>query len=322
MDINDITVAFAGFNMRHFAVLAIESFLLHYPEMRDNVVFFDDKSTDRTVDDLQRRGIKVITWTEKWYNEYMNLKDSNYFDSTTQIMSSRVCFIMREIMEQVETKYLLMSDGDVVFKKGGFIEGYIDEFNNTDHKIIFHEEHSIYPGLVMSSLDGINDKQLEYYRRYESLYLGNPDPNFNKSELDSGVYSSMRVHLLHTIMDLDYFKSIDMLGDRLIKDTFDLMYGGLVDTGTDFYHQIMDRGVPFGVISNEFVFGDLVHWGWISSSNRDVDKKNLNSRRNQFKEIESVINTPEMKDILRRTDINPMKIMRTFLRNIDKKNLF
>ena len=323
MDMSNVTIAFAGFNMRHFAVLAIESFLYHYPELRSNIVFFDDNSTDKTVKDLQRRGIKVITWRPELFNQYMKLKNEGYLTCTTKIMSSRVCYIMREIMEQVETKYLLMSDGDVIFLKGGFLEGYLKNLNNSDTKIMFHEEHSMYPGLTLENLKGINDKQLEYYQRYQIIYTEEVGPNFTQKEIDSKVYGSRRVHLLHAIMDLEYFKKIDMLGDRLTKDTFDLMDGGLVDTGTDFFHQLMDEKIPFEMIEHEKVIDILIHWGWISSSNRDVDKNNQNSRRNQTKEIEEILRLPEVQKILNEINYgNGSRILNTFKRDMENKFLY
>ena len=60
--LNDITILFSGYNIKWLAVLAIESFLYFNPDLRKNVVYFDDESDDGTKKELKSRGIRVITW--------------------------------------------------------------------------------------------------------------------------------------------------------------------------------------------------------------------------------------------------------------------
>ena len=309
--IENITIAFSGFNIKDFAILAMESFLLQYPEMRNNIIYFDDNSTDGSVEAIRDNGIKVITWTDYWENKYLKYK-RDLLRNSTQEASARVCFIMREIMEQTHTKYLLINDGDVVFLEGGFIEKYMEQFR-AGSKIVFREEKSVYPK-TSSIRDGEACPEVyEYYKKYET----DIKPNNNRlmqEEIEGGVCCAPRAHMLHIAIDLDYLKSIDMLGDRLNEHTFILMNGGLVDTGTDFYHRIKENNTPCSYISNEELFKTILHWGWLSSSNR-ISMNNHNLRRDFLEELKRKLNRPRMKLILSRLNIDYRKMIESYMEN-------
>lgn len=294
----ETTVAFSGHNIKWFAVLATESFLKFYPQMRENVVYFDDDSTDGTREELEKRGIKVITWSDEIRSGFQKLLDERFFDDFTQTVSSRVCFIMTDIMKQVNTKYLLMNDGDVVFKKGGFLEGYFEKFKE-GNKIVGHKE---FPLFDKYELDNLKDKKrFEYYTRFV----------IQSPEVPSKL-ASPRVHLLHTMIDLDYFKEINILGDDLTPENIEMMYGGIVDTGTDFYHKVVDNNIPAYWIPTEYVYKILLHWGWLSSANRDSDYLNANSVRNHIQEMEDILYKHGIQKLARELGIHPMKLIQSF----------
>lgn len=290
MNPNDITIAFSGYNIKNFALLAIESFLKIYPNFRSSVVYFDDDSTDGTSHELMGRGIKVITWTKELRDEFSSYK---FKPNTTLYTSSRVSFIMREIMQQTQTKYLLINDGDVFFKKGGFLELYMSSLK--DCRILFYPGKSNYTSRHIAFIKNIDELAYDYYSKYQ-IESYESKPNFPLPE-DGVIYSSVRVHMMHVMMDLDYFKYIGMLGDRLCKHTFSIMQGGLVDTGTDFYHQIMERGVSHREIGFELIKSSLDHWGWISSSNR-IQDSNSNKERNINQELQKKLTQPYIKKLI------------------------
>lgn len=197
-----------------------------------------------------------------------------------------------------------MNDGDVVFKKGGFLEKYFEGFKE-GYKIIGHQEYSIFPEHHFELIEG--KKLATYYKRFIREL-----PEFPNK------ICAPRIHLMHTILDLDYFKSIDMLGDRLDKDVFAVMYGGLVDTGTDFYHRIVDNDIPLKWVEDSYVREILLHWGWLSSGNRDTKKLNANSSRNQVQEIEDVLYKEGLQKLTRELGIHPMKLVQSYKKTQNK----
>lgn len=294
----DTTVAFSGHNIKWFAVLAIESFLLHYPGMRSNVVYFDDDSTDGTRAELEQRGIKIITWSPSIRGEFQALLDRGFFKDCTQTLSSRVCFIIKDIMEQVKTKYLLINDGDVVFKKGGFLENYFMWFGE-GNRLVAHEEFSRFPKVYYEVTEGL--KRYEYYKRFVV-----PSP------FAEGFLCFPRVHMMHAMLDLEYFKSIDLLGDDLTPEFLEMNLGGFVDTGTDFYHKIADRNIPVKYLSSSEVYDILHHWSWISSANRCSGRENRNCFRNQTEEIRNALYKDGLYEIAREAGVHPMKLITSF----------
>ena len=302
--LENTTIAFSGFNMRYFAVVAIESFLLHYPEMRKNIVYFDDNSTDKTVKDLERRGIKVISWSEKAKKGFNQWVEKDYFNNVTQNLSTRVSYIMNDIMEQVDTKYLFFSDGDVIFKKGEFLEKYLEDI--LDVNLVFHEESSAYDfenkeNMKKEAIQNGFEESLKYYEKYEFI-----------SKEKENTYNSLRFHYLHSLVDLSYLKENNLMGDRLDKRNIDVMHGGIVDTGTDFYHRMMEHGIKYKTIDHEYVFRTIYHFGWISSSNRDIDLQNANSVRNQVQEIKNILSEKEIENVLRRINIKPIMLVNSY----------
>ncbi len=290
----ETTIAFSGHNIKWYAVLAVESFLLLYPDMRKNIVWFDDESTDGTKDELEKRGIKVITWSESAKKAFADMAGTGIFTDHTQKLSTRVCYIMRDIMEQVETKYIMFNDGDVAFKKGGFLEEYF-ECIKQGYKIVADKEFSNYPAFHHDRIK--NCKKFDYYCRF-----------VQDSPYNEGYFVSPRVHLLHTFMDLEYFKSINLLGDALEPEVIEVMMGGLVDTGTDFYHKIVDLNIPAKWIDSSKVLDIITHWGWLSSANRDTVKDNANSLRDQEKEIKLKMESEGISEIARKIGVHPLRI--------------
>ena len=212
-------------------------------------------------------------------------------------------------MEYVDTKYLLINDGDVVFKNGGCLEACFKMIEE-GYKIVSHKEVSDFPAMHMNKLRERGCKNIEYYSRFVEPVAGRKDR-----------LCCPRVHLMHTFLDLEYFKQIYLLGDDLSPDVLKIMCGGLVDTGSDFYHKLYDRKIPIGWLNHFDVVKYLVHWGWLSSANRDKVNDNENCYRNQIAEMENHLYNQGIQDVARKVGIHPMKLVQSFKKTKGKSGV-
>ncbi|MFW6007924.1 MAG: glycosyltransferase, partial [archaeon] len=106
-----------------------------YPNLKDNIIVFDDNSTDGTKEWLEQKHIKMITW--KYYKHLLSKdipgKNLNH--------TKRISLMNSEIMIQTNTKYLLINDSDVVFLRSGFIEQYLNLVNECDYSCLVHKQY-------------------------------------------------------------------------------------------------------------------------------------------------------------------------------------
>ncbi|MFW6007659.1 MAG: glycosyltransferase family A protein [archaeon] len=120
---NNLTIAFSGRNIKNYLILAIKSFLYFYPDLKDNIIVFDDNSIDGTREWLKEQNIKIITWsdyTEKFRNIKHRIKGSWNF---------RISMLINEIILQTNTKYLCILDGDIVFLQNKIFKNSINDLN-------------------------------------------------------------------------------------------------------------------------------------------------------------------------------------------------
>ena len=109
--INDLSISISGHNIKPFAETAIKSLEKLKVEYLKKVVYFDDYSNDGTKEMLDELGVRVITWLPEVEEMFHSMRDFQ------KDLPTRVSFINECIFRQVDTRYLYMSDGDVVFKK-------------------------------------------------------------------------------------------------------------------------------------------------------------------------------------------------------------
>ena len=135
---NNLTIAFSGYNIKWVAVGAIESFLYNYPQLRNNIVYFDDESTDGTKEELESRKIKVISWKYK-KSEYEKLV--NKFNNEN--ISVRINAMIQDIALQTNTKYLLLCDGDTFFSASNSIDSFISDILEGNKFVGFKGNHKL-----------------------------------------------------------------------------------------------------------------------------------------------------------------------------------
>ena len=274
----DLTISFSGYNIKTYLQLAIKSLLYFHPEVKECIVVFDDNSTDGTKEWLKEYGIKRITWSGK-YDDIIRDYDKKY-PNYGVCLSYYNNIMVREIMEQTSTKYLMINDGDVVF---------FNKFLNT-----FFEKIKIYKGLFI--LGG-----------YESIML-----NDNRYDQYNLLYKNgmlHRVHLYNSFFDLDYFKEIDLLFDDIYDELYiDALtkhvvyikekdiYSMYADGGINFLYQLYSKNINFYTICHSSLKKSdyIYHFGWRSSFEKQKIIHNTNYinefiDEKTFKEMESNI---------------------------------
>lgn len=284
MNFSDVTIAFSGHNIKEFAILAIESFLLHYPDLRSNILYFDDESTDGTAEALENRCIKVVTWDSDMLNSYQKfskLKLPN--DNKVGYVSARVSYIMNQLMRMCSTKYLLILDGDVVITSDGLLELMLDELE--DNILVCQASNT---GKGIECPLNLSKELEEYYMRYVNVF--------------DEAYHSPRIYFLCCLLNMQQIKDLEIYGDRLDYAHLICMSGNIVDTGTDFYHRLMDTNTKFSFINFE-IRDYLYHWGWLSSSMREVTGVSEDHRLS-IQELMYKTDNTILSDIMKSVSIN------------------
>lgn len=240
---NDLTIAFSGYNMKEYCIVAIESFLYHYPKLKDSIVWFDDNSKDGTVEWLKKKGIKVITW--KFYKHLSN-------DYKFLTLSPRNVFLIREIMEQCPTRFLFMQDGDTATIKGGFLEDYFDLIDK-EYRLICYE--SLQTSTYFDEPHSVNPSLLKY-KKYSV----------------SSLSCLPRIFPYHILFDLDKLEEIDLSFDTL-EDDYLCKLGLGIDTGTDFFYQLKEREITYYPIKKNYLQAKIIHFTWIASRAKIIEVK-------------------------------------------------
>jgi glycosyltransferase involved in cell wall biosynthesis len=211
----NLTVSFSAYNILDLLKVSIGSFITLYPDLKKNIVVFDDESTDGTREWLQENKIKRITWSETFKKK----RDEHYKDSPTSLIY-RVSLIMNDIFYQTKTKYLLYNDGDVVFT-GYFLNSYEAIIKSGYKAIICRGGHG--PEILNNS----------YFDPYEIL-------------LEEKKEYLLRAHQYHGLVDLEELKSKDMLHDRVFDSSVELEMSRpmpRIDTGLDFMYLLFAKGI-------------------------------------------------------------------------------
>lgn len=310
----DLTIVFSGHNVEPYAITAIKSFLLFYPEYKSSINYFDDNSTDNTVEELTKLGIKVITWTKEFIDKYNEVKeyiyskpDPNHINIFSKLMSCRVMIINNCICHQVNTKYLCFFDSDVIFYKRGLIENFT---------------HGINLGAKVSTrLDRSMAVDAQYVDKYYVNNIVKDDKNAVKNGYFDTNLFSYRIAYFACMIDLEFFKERNIYTDRLDKRNIDSCYGGVVDTGTDFYCYCKEYDIQ---IYEQKETTGLEHFGFATGMTRSskvsgfyhheqnlVDLYYKKCKKNSLESIFEKISTSEyplsIKTLIKNTTKNKYK---------------
>jgi len=289
--IKNTTFVLSGHNIKWFAVLGLESLIKQSRLDRSQVLYFDDFSTDGTREELESRGIKVISWDKAIFR---NFKHSVLRED----LCVRVDQIITCICRQIETKYVCVLDGDTAYSGdiASFIldkameDGIMPDFFGISRAALTH--HDNYPFLERNIWQN--------YMWFDATKLNNAGVTSNSlSEIQS------------------YY---DVAG----ADIFNDMY----DTGVVFYNNLMKTDAVMKLVEyipgvqssdNEWVSSILKisnHLGWLSSSMRD-DKMFSGDWIRHKEKLRAIISSIS-KELYKENDIDEERILFELTNNIRK----
>ena len=242
--LENLTITFSGHNIRENIQLAVESLLEFHPEVKKNIVVFDDDSTDGTKEWLKKNNIKRITWSEEKRKELRDFNKESILSYWNDVM-------IQDIMNQVKTKYILINDGDVVFLKK-FLENFAKKID--DYKAL----------LVISRF---TDAILKERCPFKSL---------QKYKIINDYYDQFsRVHIFHGLLDLEFFKKeniyFDDIKDKEVAQSLQsndrIINGPFGDGGLDFLYQLLSKNIAFYDLKywDNFENNHIYHLSWRSS---------------------------------------------------------
>ncbi len=243
----NLTITFSGFNIKNYLRLAIESLLAVHPELKDNIVVFDDNSTDGTSTMLKEMSIKRISWLPEFYSDV-----ENYQKNFGSCMAHYTNLIIYNIMKQINTKYALINDGDVVFLSP-FLYDYINLIQ--DRKAL----------IVCETLTNF-----ENFKKKSAEVPGVTEDYINKYSLLVRPCGTLyRAHLWHGLLDLSFLKDSGIYFD----DIFDEQYTKLIapvpiaDGGLNFFYSIESNKIKYLDLNEHYGYQQLpvYHFGWRSS---------------------------------------------------------
>ena len=271
--IDNLTIAFSGYNIRDNLILAIQSFLLYYPNLKDSIVIFDDYSTDGTVEYFRELGIKIITW--KFHANKVSLAISGFHH--------RCNLINNEIIDQCETKYLLVNDGDVAFT-GTFMNKYEYLMHKYSYKTILFKK--------------------AFGRRCPKNY----------TQYLSSNNIIHRAHPYHMLLDVEYLRQYNIIFDRIEDIEYINHMPEYFDCGVDFLYQLESRDIPFYNLTEDRESDKYIqHFCWASSYERAViDSNPINNpgqgvQRNLNSLYQSKLNNPTIANIVKQYNLNLIK---------------
>jgi glycosyltransferase involved in cell wall biosynthesis len=289
--LNDVTIAFSGYNIKDMAVLAIESFLMLNPNMRKRIMYFDDESTDGTREELEKRGIRVITWIPEIREQYENFKIKH----NTGNLGIRVSFINHCILSQVNTTYLYLSDGDMIFFQNIFMDMV--------RKMLVRK------ATVVGYLRGcyIATSENEHIRKDYIKEIYDLGLLFVERENGSMSFFADRIYLNQVLMDIKTLKDNGIYLDNLeIITPFD-------DTGLAFYKLVLGKNIRFLQMDDSIEFEDLknpffLHFRWASSMLREPNNEN----RKLLGHREAIIENEKVRKICSKIGLKPEEIIKNY----------
>jgi GT2 family glycosyltransferase len=235
---DSLTILVTTFNELNTLKLHLYSFLEFYPELKESIVIFDDNSNDPALREwIDKEGFKRITWKNP--DNYISNFEKWVSFTGDHNMSYRNSYMISEIMkEHVNTKYMMINDNDILFLKPGFLEKY-DKLLEEGYKAIAVWDHYNYNWFLKMNLK--SEMLIKYF-------LGKYSEFFDiKSE------TMCRLHWCHGLLDLEYFKEQNLFFDNVKDPVFRrlILNKCLGETGTDFFYEIVKRGIPYYKLTTE-----------------------------------------------------------------------
>lgn len=297
---DEISVYFSGHNIRPFAVLAIKSFLLHYPELKDSIYYFDDDSTDGTVDELKELGIKITTWTPALKRQFDTQLRESLFPEGIKSMIIRCDYLFKDILSQCNTRYLLVQDGDTVTLNRGFLEDYI----NSGKAISASTSESV--STISQQVLVSKNPLYQIYKQYANI--------------ENGKVVFSRVHPYHVFFDTISFDfkdcKVNLTSNLSNTDYLAFNNGILMDVGSDLLDYVTNHSVDF---NRTDLCNTVYHWSWISSIMRDSLSDCSNSSTDKHTQIiRDISKNKPLKSAIKECDMTPAMLLKHLRDNIRK----
>lgn len=277
--------------------MAIRSFLMHYPELKDNIYYFDDESTDGTVELLSKLGVNRISWEKDLKNKYTNYFESGVIERDGQCLMLRCDYIFKSCIKHCQTKYALLLDGDTVTMSDTFLQEYVSN-NNVINGVY---------GYMHTPVDYMEKYGIPRYEDFKVL-LESEEIHYTE-ELGFDYVKHLRFHPYHIFIDME------RLGDvsQIYRNLDDLGYMELfkrqyIDVGADLLLHCMQNDLKYSMIyPDEFVH----HWTWVSSCIRDIEHMNVLDNKYVINRIvEGLKNKSTLRKVLKRLEVKPRNLIK------------
>lgn len=266
----DVTVSFSGYNIKDIALLSIKSFIKNYSRSKAKIVYFDDCSTDGTAEELEKLNVKVITWRNKDYINYLESDRYTELENYGTKVTIRCGLINNEIMEQCDTKYLYINDGDLVHHKRGSFETHFRNISNGNiHSIPCYSNDDVF-------LYCDDKEYIEYLEEINRLGSGLGKIYDINSELEEIKF--LRFYLNNAIIDVEYLKERGIQLEKFDTGPDERLGHGGLDTGSHLMNSVLkDGGERLVILTLELNMVELdkttLHLNWVSSFVRNKENE-------------------------------------------------
>lgn len=304
---NDISVYFSGHNIKEYADVAIRSFLLYYPELRDRVYYFDDESTDGTIELLDDLGVNRITWNPIFKTQFDVLFNTGKISTGGHSQMMRCEYIFKNLLSECKTRYALILDGDTATLNGEFLSNYITN-GNTVNSVKGHMHTPVH---LMTT------HTIKSYERYSQLLFD--DTVYDGGKLGYAYKKHARFHPYHVFIDMKTIGDITGLYSNLVdEDYLQLFRHQFIDVGADLQLHCIENDLPYAILEEDtFVH----HWTWVSSSIRDINNSCMFSDEYVINRIvNSIKYNKNLQDTLSLIGVKPHTLFKAIKSKIRTSN--
>lgn len=276
----DFSVYFSGRNLGIFVRIAIESFMYHYPELKDSIYYFDDNSNDNTAEILSELGVQRITWSKFGHSDELNLVH-------------RCDLVFKEILLHCETTYQLILDGDTITTSRNLLK--LHELNPNTNIV----------NLYVTDFHNLSNT-IEIPRQLARNYI---EVGLLECENNKYRYARMSpavILLNHTA--LGSYKEIIQTPD---KNYLALLNGTTGDVASDLTMYILQNEIPYlNIYTKDSKYDSgITHLGWVSSSFADKDMNCYFSYDDLLENTVRKFLNPNVKTMLRILNINHRDVL-------------
>lgn len=298
LDLKNISIYFSGHNISEYADIAIRSFTLHYPELVDNIYYFDDYSTDDTANVLTELGIHRFSWDVNLKTHFDTLLTNGVISTGGQCQMMRCEFIFKSILKHCTSQYCLVLDGDTVTLRNGFIEEYIRNGNAVN---------GVY-GFMHTDVRGLKTLP-DNPRHNEFSILKESDEVVHSKDLDYSFIKHLRFHPYHIFVDMHQLKNADWLFNNLYSNDYaNLFKDQMIDVGSDLLLHCMNNELPYSLAKEDTA---IHHWIWVSSSIRDINYSCIFTKEYVVgRLVKGMKNKPSLRKVLDKLEVKPHKLFK------------